>query len=710
MDRVEPDIKTGTTTEPGLLVAVPFYRRPDLVAPCIEALARSANDFTALGAEILLYNDSPDDPALAAELEARSARLRSLVPFRIETNPANLGFVRTMNQAIRRAVERRSDLLMINSDALLEPGAVAEMHRVSRLDPMIGFVNPRSDNATLATLPVFARLVEGEREERLAAAAAFAVRLPELRFVPTAVGFCMLVRWHILAEFGGFDEIYGQGYNEENDLVMRAGRCGYRAVLANRAFASHAAEASFGVASISRAKWEKRNRALLDARYPEYAPYVASWSDAPETLAERLLAALVPDAHGKRAVAFDFSSFRADHNGTFRAGAQLLAAAMRRWGARYDVSVITNEDVYRFHDYAALGVPRVDPHEDRVFAAIFRVGQPYDWPAIQRLIARGAVIGMSMLDTISVDCPQLFSPRLYNMWQFAIDHLDLLVTQSRQTDAAFRARFRVPPAARTIISPHSRDLADYAPPASAAEADGSILVIGNHFSHKYLRPTAESLAAAFPDRTVVAFGASAPGSSYPRLRWIEGGQCSEAAIADLYAAAAVVIFPSHAEGFGFPVLHALAARKPVFARDLPAFEELRGSLGDNPNLHFFSTTVELVGRLRDLPSWIPFPSRDTGSDALRAADDILRGLEASFEHVEYERIVARIRAMQFASDISAPAPAVPAGSPPAAEAAHFLAESVERAARRILSWPAAYQVTRFGFRTIRRITGSRRPS
>ncbi len=42
----------------------------------------------------------------------------------------------------------------------------------------------------------------------------------------------MYIKWQILADLGVFDEIYGLGYNEENDLIMRANRCGYRAVIA----------------------------------------------------------------------------------------------------------------------------------------------------------------------------------------------------------------------------------------------------------------------------------------------------------------------------------------------------------------------------------------------------------------------------------------------------------------------------------------------
>jgi GT2 family glycosyltransferase len=313
-----------------VLVAVPFYRNERLVAPVIGSLICCAADLASIGAEIVFYNDSPDYPALSEALHAILPQAEAAFPCRIETNPQNLGFVRTMNRAVAEAVARHADLLMLNSDTEIELGALPEMVRVAALDHMTGFVNPRSNNATIATLPLAAP--PPDRAAARTAYRALARMLPAVSHVPTAVGFCMLIRWIVLAEFGGFDEIYGQGYNEENDLVMRAGRCGFRAVLANHAFVWHEGEESFSGSAVARDVWEPANRAILDARYPEYGPYTASHYDAPETIAERLLAALLPGADGRVDLAFDFSSFRAAHNGTYRAGRQLLAVARGNLG------------------------------------------------------------------------------------------------------------------------------------------------------------------------------------------------------------------------------------------------------------------------------------------------------------------------------------------------------------------------------------------
>jgi GT2 family glycosyltransferase len=702
-----------------VLIAVPFYKNEHLVSAVVGSLIRCAADVAAIGGQIVLYNDSPDYDPLAAALAAVLPRAHAAgLACRIEVNPVNLGFVKTMNRAVGEAVAGKFDLLLLNSDTMVEAGALTEMVRVSRLDAMIAFVNPRSNNATLATLPL------AGAAPTLAAYRDLAGLLPDYSYVPTSVGFCMLIMWDILAVFGGFDEIYGAGYNEENDLVMRAGRLGYRAVLANHAFVWHEGEQSFGISDQSKDHWEPINRALLDRRYPEYDVFTAAYFSSPEFVAERLAAALVPNAAGKLALAFDFSSFVPAHNGTFQAGKQLLAAAAELWRDRFEIAVLCSPEVFEFWGYGETGARLCDPHGPEKFAVIFRVGQPYDWNTVQRLAMKGAVIGLYMLDTISIDCPQLTSQRLFNLWQFALENADMVVALSRMTLAQLRGRFAIPE--RVVVSTVllSQDVDDYRIPGADAPAPGAgtLLVLGNHYPHKHLAPIANALAEAFPDRAVIALGEEKPDAetvidafSPPRLNQarnltgIAVGGLAEAELGGLYAQADVIVFPSHYEGFGIPVLNALAARRPIFVRPLPVFEELWRGQNRNPNIHFYETPTELIEQLRVIPAWreVPLP---TGNGADRVAREVRAGLEAALDRIDYRRIVERVRAVQFATDIGAPPPRVsepepvpaPSAPPtPAVRAARYLAERVERIARAILGIPLFYGAIRLAFRVIR---------
>jgi glycosyltransferase involved in cell wall biosynthesis len=51
---------------------------------------------------------------------------------------------------------------------------------------------------------------------------------------------------------------------------------------------------------------------------------------------------------------------------------------------------------------------------------------------------------------------------------------------------------------------------------------------------------------------------------------------SRAQLAALYSAAALVLVPSEREGFGLPILEALAAGAPVLASDIPPLREVGG--------------------------------------------------------------------------------------------------------------------------------------
>lgn len=709
-----------------VLIAAPLYRRPELAHRLAASLLRCAEDVRAIGGEVLFINDSPDDADLAAALEDIADGIGEAFPSRVLENPANLGFVKACNRAIVEAVDRGMDLLLLNSDAVLTPGALREMVRVSRLDPMVGFVNPRSNNATLATLPFQDRFRQAPLGDAEAAWRALSHHLPELSYVPTAIGFCMLVRWGILAEFGGFDEIYGRGYNEENDLVMRAGRRGYRAVLANRAFVWHEGGSSFGRNDDAIAL-EKRNRAILLARYPEYERLTEGYFGSPEQHAERLLGTLLPGPDGRLDVALDFSTFPAAHNGTSIAGEQLLAAASDLWRDRFRLHVLASPDVYDFHGYERYGAPRCDPHGPELFAGIFRVGQPYDWSTVERMVRKGASIGAFMLDTISMDCAQLTSPDLGRMWGFLLEHLDLLAVTSELTGAQIERRLPIGRDVLRVRSLHSLDLADYRIPTDAAvpapAPPGFVFVVGNHFWHKEVAATVNALAEADPERTVVVLAGPqdqpppSDGGRYapaglklrPNVLRLNAGALSHAEIGAVYSHASVVVFPSHYEGFGIPLLNALAAKKPVVIRPLPVFEEMVRLIGEDPNIHVVQTTAELVRLLAQPLAW-----REHGlavgrpDDARRAATEIGDALDEMIAHARYDRMVSRLRAILTLHDYSALHPAQPTPGDSRAFVAATIGRFSEAAARRVLKVPGVLTAARACYRTLRRVAGPRR--
>jgi GT2 family glycosyltransferase len=293
---VQPSAASPVTSPP-VDIVIPFFSEVSIVASLLNSLEHCAAELRALRCSILLVDDSGASARSSDSLlDAALQRLRSIVPCEQVRNNENIGFVRSANIGLKRAISAEHDCLLLNTDTVVFPGALTEVQAVAYSDGGIGFVNPRSNNATICSLPHQDRDSPVTPDAAFAAYALLAPRLPRLQFVPTCVGFCMYVKHEVLASIGVFDEVYGRGYNEENDLAMRGNRAGYCAVIANRAFVYHRGGASFGDEA---QRLERQNAAILDARYPEYRPAVNSYYASPPYKAEMLMYGL-PQRHGSR--------------------------------------------------------------------------------------------------------------------------------------------------------------------------------------------------------------------------------------------------------------------------------------------------------------------------------------------------------------------------------------------------------------------------
>lgn len=106
-----------------------------------------------------------------------------------------------------------------------------------------------------------------------------------------------------------------------------------------------------------------------------------------------------------------------------------------------------------------------------------------------------------------------------------------------------------------------------------------ILYVGNAYPHKNL----ENLLAATPliKQKLVLVGTD--DFFYRKLREMSRsdnvvffGSANDAQLANLYANADALVFPSLMEGFGLPAIEALSLGCPVLASDIPIFHEILG--------------------------------------------------------------------------------------------------------------------------------------
>ncbi|MEZ6194382.1 MAG: glycosyltransferase family 1 protein [Planctomycetota bacterium] len=148
------------------------------------------------------------------------------------------------------------------------------------------------------------------------------------------------------------------------------------------------------------------------------------------------------------------------------------------------------------------------------------------------------------------------------------------------------------PAEEILVVPNGVVVEDFAGSDVAAlgplglEPRGYLLAVGHREPRKNLGFLSE-LAALDRERggrrLLVHAGAPRPGFDEPerlaaergvadRVRWL--GAVDEATLRALYRGAEAFLMPSHVEGFGVPLLEAMAAGVPVLAAARPPFDEI----------------------------------------------------------------------------------------------------------------------------------------
>lgn len=181
----------------------------------------------------------------------------------------NAGFARANNVAFGRC--RGELVLLLNSDAFLAPGALAQLVEGARRNPGAAAVGPRLLNAD-GTLQRSAWPFPRPGRVLLEA---FALHRPlsrlglledlrtwahdEERAVEFLIGACLLIRRDALAEVGGFDERFWL-YGEEADLCRRFAARGWEVVLVPSAECIHIGGASSAGSSWTRLHWFYRGQ------------------------------------------------------------------------------------------------------------------------------------------------------------------------------------------------------------------------------------------------------------------------------------------------------------------------------------------------------------------------------------------------------------------------------------------------------------------
>ena len=614
------------------LLIIPFYKNVDLVNRQVENLMLLKDELFQLKFGLIFINDSPSHEDHRTALKKGTELLKDN-EFCIDyiENGVNMGFVKSSNIGLNIAADLGVSALLVNSDAFIAQGSLSEMRELLNAEEKIGFVGPRSNEASIASIPwdVDIESMNIKEVEELAQKATS--RLPRYQIVPVVPGSVLWIKAQVLKSVGVFDEIFSPGYNEENDLEMRSNQIGYIAVLANHAFAYHLKSVSFGSDSH---KLEKRHSTVLEERYPWYYHTIHKYNGSIQRVYERLLVHM--SLHQNRpTVLIDLSYLKPDKTGTTFVTLNLLKSIYEsdQWSEHFDITILIGNHVESYHGLGYLrnkfNVVDLISHRslaDQVFWARIYFSQPF---LVQDDFLANKLAAINIyyfLDNIAYDCLYLRNqtPEIELYWRFIAQNANSLVFLTEYSMSNFYFRFDRKFKEFDYVAMPSCDIDEYIKPVNstsqipdkqsissvddnAPRARLQILIVGNKFFHKRAGKVSALLSNSFKDISILELGAglenSSIGSSSSVVKHVSG-QLSDADVANLYEQADLIIFPTNYEGFGFPLMESIAHNKHIVIFELEVFKEVIGHMSQMSNVKSSIENIHMVKDFEELSEFV----------------------------------------------------------------------------------------------------------
>lgn len=248
-ERIDMRRPVATAKSPiSVEVVVCVHNSPDDVQKCLSSVAKGLGERRNL----TIVDDGSDAPTakVCSDVATQNPNTTRLI-----RRPTGSGFCRAANAGLR---ETTADFVVIlNSDTIVAGDWMDRLVNCAEQKPEIGVVGPLSNAAswqsipeTLAAdgslavnaIPDDPRIIEQIHEACAALSEDYDFPVTEL-----VNGFCFGVKRSVIDAIGVFDEeLFPNGYGEENDYCFRATDVGFVCSIAIDTFVFHAKAKSYG--------------------------------------------------------------------------------------------------------------------------------------------------------------------------------------------------------------------------------------------------------------------------------------------------------------------------------------------------------------------------------------------------------------------------------------------------------------------------------
>lgn len=196
-------------------VIIPVRYRPDLTRVCIDSILT----YTRQNIEIITVQEG-EDQEIFNLLKSYGSRIKYV------QNTSPKGFAGAMNIGI--SIASGDYYCFLNNDTVATPGWLEEMMLVFE-DEGVGLVTPTYTEANTR------QVVDYNNGQQF-----------DYIDDPTSLkGVCFLVKKQVIDQIGGWDESFGMGGGEDNDLCIRIKQANYKLVIARKSYIYHYGSASF---------------------------------------------------------------------------------------------------------------------------------------------------------------------------------------------------------------------------------------------------------------------------------------------------------------------------------------------------------------------------------------------------------------------------------------------------------------------------------